>query len=346
MPASVIWALALCIMMLMLGMDTQFAFVETCVTALADEWPKLRDHKPLVLSCMCLAGLLFGLVFTLQSGLFWLNLIDYYVASWPLLLFSLCEVIVIIIYGVNRFSENMEVMTGKRFGWLIKIMWWSITPIVLAVLLVLSISSQTPLKDSKGVPYPLWAQTVAWAIVGGNVAIVPLYALYALLTKHRHLSLWQRFKVLLRPSAGWLTLDERAKAMDKRLSGSGSAGGDEPGPGADALERHGRGNGFDKNVKVAGAYTSSSSGYEESLGATNGVSIPSESNSSLSSTTNEGGAVSPRQRNFAYKNNTGFHLQQLANENTSVNGFVNVGFVSSTSNVLQSASPPVRKRVV
>ena len=73
----------------------------------------------------------------MQSGVYWLNLIDHYSAGWGLLIMAVCEVIgVNWVYGGNRFIKDIEMMIGKKnwVFWLYwRACWFFITPLLLLV---------------------------------------------------------------------------------------------------------------------------------------------------------------------------------------------------------------------
>ena len=63
-------------MMLMLGMDTQMTGVETTITSILDVFPKLREKnvkKYATITVICFVHFLAGLLFTLNSGTYWIG---------------------------------------------------------------------------------------------------------------------------------------------------------------------------------------------------------------------------------------------------------------------------------
>lgn len=86
---------------------------------------------------ICCIFCILGLFMTTRGGFFVLNLIDTYIAGYPLLIVGLLEVVVVgWIYGSAQFCEDIECMIGKRsklFWNLWSSCWKYICPSVLIV---------------------------------------------------------------------------------------------------------------------------------------------------------------------------------------------------------------------
>jgi len=63
MPAAPFWSILFFIMLFMLGIDSQFAMVETVITAVVDEFPTFNSKKRKIAVCatFCIAMFLLGL---------------------------------------------------------------------------------------------------------------------------------------------------------------------------------------------------------------------------------------------------------------------------------------------
>jgi len=63
MPVAPFWSILFFVMLLTLGVDSQFAFVETIVTAIVDEFPALnsRRRKVALVGTTCATMFLLGL---------------------------------------------------------------------------------------------------------------------------------------------------------------------------------------------------------------------------------------------------------------------------------------------
>ncbi|XP_041488167.1 inactive sodium-dependent neutral amino acid transporter B(0)AT3 isoform X3 [Microtus oregoni] len=90
---------------------------------------------PLSPGMVCLVCFLSAICFTLQSGNYWLEIFDSFAASLNLIFFAFMEVVgVIYVYGMKRFCDDIEWMTGRRPG-----LYWQVTWRVVSPMLLLSI---------------------------------------------------------------------------------------------------------------------------------------------------------------------------------------------------------------
>lgn len=64
LPISPLWSLLFFLMLLTLGLDSQFALMETVTTAILDKFPNLRQFKVWVVLSVAVFGYLGGLGFT------------------------------------------------------------------------------------------------------------------------------------------------------------------------------------------------------------------------------------------------------------------------------------------
>jgi len=92
-----------------------------------------------------------GLIMCTEGGMYVLQLIDAYAATFSALILGLVEVVFISWhYGVDRFLDDIKLMIGyyprPRLYW--KFIWLIFTPILIVVRLCLSLSFSLILIDS------------------------------------------------------------------------------------------------------------------------------------------------------------------------------------------------------
>ncbi|KAI4830184.1 hypothetical protein KUCAC02_001834, partial [Chaenocephalus aceratus] len=133
LPLSPFWAIIFFLMLLTLGLDTMFATIETIVTSVSDEFPKyLRKNKPLFTLIFCAIFFVCGFPMITENGMFMLQLVDTYAASYSLVIIAICELLGIsYLYGLQRFCEDIEMMIGFQPNRFWRICWGFVTPTIL-----------------------------------------------------------------------------------------------------------------------------------------------------------------------------------------------------------------------
>ena len=82
MPVPPLWSFLFFFMLLTLGLDSMFTFVETLTTCVLDHFHHLHTYKPFVVIGTCLLGFLSGLSMCTSSGIYMFELLDKTCASW------------------------------------------------------------------------------------------------------------------------------------------------------------------------------------------------------------------------------------------------------------------------
>nr|QKX08456.1 beta-alanine transporter-1 [Mytilus coruscus] len=113
MPAAPFWSVLFFVMILLLGLDSQFVGVEGFVTAIVDYFPhQLRRGKrrEIFIGCVCIFCFTIGLSMVTEGGMYVFQLFDYYAASRIVLVMTFFEcVVVAYIYGM--FPEKGILLT-------------------------------------------------------------------------------------------------------------------------------------------------------------------------------------------------------------------------------------------
>ncbi|XP_029357675.1 sodium- and chloride-dependent neutral and basic amino acid transporter B(0+) [Echeneis naucrates] len=205
LPISPLWAFLFFFMLLTVGLDSQFAGIEVITTCLVDAFPNIFQSKRALLSIIICAILyLLGLPCVTQAGIYWVTLIDQFVASWVLLVLVLLEIIgFCYIYGGNRFIKDIEMMLGnKRFiFWLWwRICWFFISPCIIVVILIWSLMTFEP-PSYGSVQFPLWGLVLGWCMVAFILLWIPVVAVCKVMRAKGNLL--KRLKLLCSASEEW-----------------------------------------------------------------------------------------------------------------------------------------------
>ncbi|XP_068115984.1 sodium- and chloride-dependent glycine transporter 2 [Hyperolius riggenbachi] len=175
LPLSPFWAIIFFLMLLTLGLDTMFATIETIVTSVADEFPKyLRTHKPLFTLVCCVAFFIAGFPMITQGGIYMLQLVDTYAASYSLVIIAIFELVgICYIYGLQRFCEDIEMMIGFQPGRFWRVCWAFVTPTILTFILSFSLWQWEPMTYGS-YHYPTWSMVLGWLMCACSVIWIPI----------------------------------------------------------------------------------------------------------------------------------------------------------------------------
>ncbi|XP_076373234.1 sodium- and chloride-dependent glycine transporter 2-like [Tachypleus tridentatus] len=206
LPISPLWAFLLFIMLLTLGLDSQFALLECVTTGILDCFPVLRGKKTIVVLIVSTFGFCGGIIFTTRSGMYWLELFDKYAANFSVLLIAIFECLLISWnYGTERFLDDIEKMIGPRsrawsFFW--GTMWKYFTPAALLVIhLIFNWIEYEPLKSGDYV-FPGWANAIGWIIAFQSLVVIIGVLIWKLISLSKG-TVKERFMFLLSPRDDW-----------------------------------------------------------------------------------------------------------------------------------------------
>ncbi|XP_067947283.1 sodium- and chloride-dependent neutral and basic amino acid transporter B(0+)-like [Watersipora subatra] len=231
-----LWAVLFFIMLLTLGLDSEFGLMETILTAILDIIPRLRSYKTGVIGVLCVFFYLVGLSMCTSGGLYVLVLLDTFGAGWNVLLIAVLECLTIAwLYSIAplsvktkgesplRFVDDIQLMIGthkfcylpwKMLKWFWLFMWALVTPILCLMLMIGSLveyGSKPALQQGDYI-YERGFIILGWFITVLVLTVILFGALAALgnhncsLTKARQ------------PTRLWGPALEVHKHLEKRLS--------------------------------------------------------------------------------------------------------------------------------
>jgi len=209
LPLPTLWAILFFLMLFTLGLDSQFAIVETLLTGVLDFKPSLRPKKTLIVGIICLIGFLLGLPLCCPGGSLLLDLLDTYAANWPYLFIGLCELCIIaFVYGYNTYIDDIYEMTRFRGIYSMKkfmaVFYCFLSPLAIFIIFIFSWYNYEPLKVGDYI-YPAWANGIGWLIAMTAILSVPAAAIFTLgmaLWRHRG-DPYTALRSVIEPTSTW-----------------------------------------------------------------------------------------------------------------------------------------------
>ncbi|XP_067866430.1 sodium- and chloride-dependent GABA transporter 1 isoform X2 [Heterodontus francisci] len=185
MPVSPLWAVLFFVMLLFLGLDSEFAMVEVMVTSLMDAYQdwllKYLKRKEFVVLGVCVIAFLLGIPNVTQGGIYVFQLLDHYTAQVSIVFLTFFEIVAICcIYGITRLSQNITEMLGKGPGIYFRAC-WLLSPVLILIIMVFVVIGFEPVRYSN-YKYPEWGQGLGWVIAFASLIWIPVGVVHTLLT--------------------------------------------------------------------------------------------------------------------------------------------------------------------
>ena len=177
------------LMLLTLGLDSMFTFIETVITAILDNFKQLIPHKPFVVIAICSISFLLGLPMCAEGGFYMFELLANFVSTLDILIFAIIELILVSwSYGADNFLDNIEQMNIKypralRLYW--KICWKFVTPLILFIVIIIRFIYLEP-QYSKVYEKYLWPnsiQALGWLLPISTIMVIPTVGVYQVLSR-------------------------------------------------------------------------------------------------------------------------------------------------------------------
>ncbi|KAM9375373.1 sodium- and chloride-dependent GABA transporter 2 [Pholidichthys leucotaenia] len=222
MPFSPLWACSFFIMIIFLGLDSQFVCVESLVTAVVDMYPstfRRKNRRELFILAVAVVSFLLGLIMVTEGGMYVFQLFDYYAASgMAILSMGLFQAVCIgWVYGTDRFYDNIEDMIGYRPGPVIKYCWLFFTPLTCLGTFIFSLVKYSPLTYNNEYVYPWWGDGIGWILALSSMLCVPLFVAVKLYRTPGTLK--ERLTILTTPSHDLLKLKKEQARLQAISAG-------------------------------------------------------------------------------------------------------------------------------
>lgn len=217
MPFPQLWAVFFFVMIILLGLDSEFVGLEALTTAISDMNPvffQVGHRRKLLLLAFCVFSFFIGLVMVTEGGLYIFQVFDYYACSgMTLLLIAILQSVGVgWLYGADRFYENLEDMIGYKPLALIKYCLKYITPVICMGTFIFSLVKYTSLKFNNTLEYPWWGYALGWWFTLSSTLMVPFWMLYNLSITPG--TLRQRISILCTPAEDLPLTKSEKKALE------------------------------------------------------------------------------------------------------------------------------------
>jgi len=188
MPIGWLWSLLFFLMLLCLGIDSEFAMVESVITVLSDAGVGQRLPRPVFTAGVCAVSYVLGLIFITRGGVYWFQLFDYYSCVIAMFVVCLLECLGLMWAQPSNwpvFRAQVELWTGRHLGCGFWLSWRYVVPSVLAVLLCAAFTEGDLMDAKNSVRYPQGTGYYPeWSIyIGWFLGLLPIIVLLVFLAQ-------------------------------------------------------------------------------------------------------------------------------------------------------------------
>ncbi|MCI4379019.1 hypothetical protein PGIGA_G00223020 [Pangasianodon gigas] len=220
MPLPQLWAVFFFIMIILLGLDTQFLAMEVIITSVTDVFPKVLRRtgcREIFLLLFCIICFFSQLIMVTEGGMYVFQLFDYYACNGACIFFlSVFQSLAVgWAFGAERMCDAIEDMTGSYPNAIFRLCWKYITPFLLLVSFIYSMVEYQPLTFNRWYVYPAWAYGLGWLMALSSILLVPAWALGRLWKAKGNLR--ERWCQLCRPERN-LPLDQKQRAKGQLMT--------------------------------------------------------------------------------------------------------------------------------
>ena len=173
--AAAFFGIIFYIALLTFGIDSAFSMIEPIAASVNKKW---KFSKATATAIVCGLGFLASLIFTTGSGIYWLDIVDHFIANFGLVLVGLIECIVVgYMFKISRLREHANAVSDVKLG-----RWWDVlirfvVPAVLITLLGMAVIENVA-KPYMG--YPVWC-----IVIAGILPCVAIFLISFVLAKVR-----------------------------------------------------------------------------------------------------------------------------------------------------------------
>jgi len=219
LPVPQVWSIMFFFMLFLLGLDSEFALLETVLTAFYDGIPTLKRFKPIMTFLLCMSCFLISLPCMSYSGAFVFQIMDEYGGGMSVMWIAIFEVIGIMwFYGANNFAKDLNFMLNISmegcWAWCrhyVMVIIWALIPLLLITILGVSLADWEQPDYADKIKYPDWIHGIGYFLILVAVAQIPIWALF--MTLYYLCAPSKRVSDVVRPTPEWGPGDKQARKM-------------------------------------------------------------------------------------------------------------------------------------
>ncbi|XP_052089563.1 sodium- and chloride-dependent glycine transporter 1-like isoform X4 [Mytilus californianus] len=215
LPGENVWSCIFFVMILCVGLDSHFVTVEAVIGVFTDSFQRLRRRSDLFTVAWCFGSFVLGLIFCTQGGIYIFQLVDWYVNALSLAIMGFLECIILgWIYGMERFSKDVNQMLGRGVPIFFRVCIMFVTPLIMFVLIMSTLIGYQPPT------YGSYKYPTAAATIGTMLSILPIvpifiFALVAII-KAEGDSIYKKIANALKPTSQWKPVGQDYEAVCKK----------------------------------------------------------------------------------------------------------------------------------
>ncbi|XP_028284357.1 sodium- and chloride-dependent GABA transporter 2-like isoform X2 [Parambassis ranga] len=206
-----LWAVCFFIMIIFVGLDSQFVSLECLVTSLSDIYPSFftGNRRKLLLLLLCVSSCVIGLCMVTEGGIYVFLLFDYYACSGiPIMFFAILECVCVgWLFGADHYYDKIKQMIGYYPSSYMKYCWKLLTPSICTGVLLFSLVTFTPLRYNKTYRYPWWGYGIGIFLALSSFLLFFSWGLYRIFLTPG--TIRQRLKTLCTPAPDMLVAPRR-----------------------------------------------------------------------------------------------------------------------------------------
>lgn len=197
-------------MLFVLGIGSNIAMASCIITVIRDQFPKLKAWMVAVF--VSTIGFLIGLIYVTPGGQMILNLVDYFGASTIVFVLGFGELAAIAwVYGLNQICHDIEFMLNRKPNLYWRLTWGLITPGILIIVFIYTLSKSSKLLYQDVHEYPSSAYVCGWLLAAFGILQVPIWAAIAI-SKQDEKTLLLKIQSAFRPDKSWGPKDAKHTA--------------------------------------------------------------------------------------------------------------------------------------